>query len=126
VLDALHGYLVLCEALVKNGQAHAEGWNFGPLDGEARTVSWLIEHLAKLWGDGARWEPDPGVHPEEAPALQLDSAKARARLPWRPLIPLDRSLEWVVEWYRERNRNPSRAGALCRAQIARFNDLVAA
>lgn len=126
VLDALHGYLVLCEALAADGARHADGWNFGPASAEARTVAWLVAELARLWGDGAGWEADRGEHPPEAPALQLDSAKARTRLAWRPLLPLDQALEWVVEWYRDRRRDPARAHALCRAQLERFQALAAA
>ena len=32
-------------------------------------------------------------------ALRLDSAKARARLGWQPLLPLDRAIAMTAEWY---------------------------
>jgi CDP-glucose 4,6-dehydratase len=54
-----------------------EAWNFGPLDDDVQPVQWIVEHLARAWGRGARWELDAGEHPHEARFLKLDISKAR-------------------------------------------------
>jgi CDP-glucose 4,6-dehydratase len=100
VLEPLLGYLTLAEELVVGGPAVSEEWNFGPHDHDARPVSWLVETLANLWGDGARWRVDDNEHPHEAHYLKLDISKARARLHWTPRWTLNDALVRVVEWYR--------------------------
>jgi len=116
VLEPLAGYLVLAQRLFDEGAAFAEGWNFGPLDEDARPVQWIVERLAERWGQGARWRLDAGAHPHEARFLKLDIAKARARLGWTPRWRLDDALARIVAW-----QHAWLAGddvrALCLAQI---------
>jgi CDP-glucose 4,6-dehydratase len=90
--------LQLAQTLFDDASA-ATAWNFGPADGEARPVSWIVERLDELWPGGLRWEHDAGEHPHEARYLKVDSSRARARLGWAPRWDLDRTLEAVVEWY---------------------------
>jgi len=98
VLNALSGYLVLARALWDSPE-HACGWNFGPPQEEARTVAWIVQHLAALWPGGVRWELDPGPQRRETAYLRLDSSRARARLGWSPALGLEGALQSIVEWY---------------------------
>jgi CDP-glucose 4,6-dehydratase len=41
VLEPLSGYLLLAERLFEQGQAYAQGWNFGPLEDDAQPVQWI-------------------------------------------------------------------------------------
>lgn len=100
VLEPLSGYLLLAERLFKDGTSNAEGFNFGPIDDDAKPVAWLVEKLGASWGPGVGWQPDPRQHPHEANFLKLDSSKARARLGWAPRIGLSEALDWVVDWYK--------------------------
>ena len=90
----------LVEKLFQHGEEFSGAWNFGPSDGDSRTVSWVSDHLAKLWGEGAHWESDSIHHPHEATFLKLDCSKARSKLGWRPVLDLTIALQWIVEWYR--------------------------
>jgi CDP-glucose 4,6-dehydratase len=98
VLNPLSGYLMLVQAVHANAD-HAEGWNFGPTDEEARPVRWIVERLSDLWPGGLTWTADPGPHPPEARYLKLDSSKARSSLGWSPQWRLDDALENLVAWY---------------------------
>lgn len=98
VLEPLSGYLTLAERLYLEGPRHACAWNFGPLEEDARSVAWIVETMAGLWGEGTEWEVDGGQHPHEATYLKLDISRARTQLNWRPAIGLGRALELVVEW----------------------------
>jgi CDP-glucose 4,6-dehydratase len=98
VLNPLSGYLRLAEALWERPEM-AQGWNFGPFEDDARPVSWIVERMADRWGGRLRWEAAPGPHPHEAGMLKLDSSRARARLEWRPLVPLDAALDSIVDWH---------------------------
>jgi len=100
VLEPLAGYLTLAERLHRDGPEYAEAWNFGPDESSARPVSWIVEHLVRLWGEDARWEADEGEHPHEAHYLKLDCSKARMRLGTQPRLDLPTALEWIVDWNR--------------------------
>jgi CDP-glucose 4,6-dehydratase len=99
VLNPLSGYLLLAERLWDSADVD-EGWNFGPAEEDARPVSWIAERIASLWPDELRLEIAPagdGLH--EARYLKLDSARARARLGWRPRWDLSDALASIVAWY---------------------------
>ena len=122
VLEPLSGYLLLAEKLFSEGARYAEAWNFGPRDEGAQPVRWLAESLTRLWGEGARWAVDGAEHPHEAQFLKLDCSKAHALLGWQPRLPLAQALEWIVDWHRALKRGDD-MGAVCAAQIARFEHL---
>ena len=90
---------MLAERLVADGPHFASGWNFGPVDTDAKPVSWIADEVARSWGKQASWTRDSSVHPREAHALKLDASKAAAYLHWRPVLPLNEAIEWIVEWY---------------------------
>jgi CDP-glucose 4,6-dehydratase len=120
VLEPLSGYLLLAEALWRDGAGMAEAWNFGPALRDVQPVGQVVETVARLWGKGAarHVEASPGaVH--EAGLLAVDAAKARARLGWHPRLPLAQALEWTVEWYR-RQADGEEVRALVLADIARY------
>ena len=99
VLEPLHGYLLLAEKLLTGEPRFATAFNFGPGEGDARPVAWIVEKMAEFWGNGARWvlDPEPGVH--EAGYLKLDASRAHAELGWQPRLRLETALAWLVRWY---------------------------
>jgi CDP-glucose 4,6-dehydratase len=99
VLEPLSGYLTLAERLWDDGQAFAEGWNFGPRDDDALPVRWIVNHLARLWGPEAGLSIDSQPHVHEAHYLKLDISKARHRLGWTPRWSLATALEHIVTWH---------------------------
>lgn len=120
VLEPTMGYITLAEQLALAGPAVSEAWNFGPHEGDARPVSWLVENLVKLWGEGVRWRADDNdMHPHEAHYLKLDISKARARLHWAPRWSLYEALARVVEWYRAQ-RDGQDVRQVCLDQIAAY------
>ncbi|OQW86958.1 MAG: CDP-glucose 4,6-dehydratase [Rhodoferax ferrireducens] len=99
VLEPLSGYLTLAEHLYLDGQAFAEGWNFGPQDDDAKPVQWIVECMVTHWGNDASWQQDGSTHPHEAGYLKLDISKAKARLGWQPRWPLTTALEKIAAWH---------------------------
>jgi CDP-glucose 4,6-dehydratase len=99
VLDPLIGYLVLAQRLFGDGPEFGEAWNFGPEDGGDASVEHLVTAISSAWGPSAQWHPATVAAPPEAMALRLDSSKARLRLGWRPLLPLDQAIALTLEWY---------------------------
>ena len=124
VLEPLFGYLSLAEHLWSHGEEFAEGWNFGPYEDDARPVSWIVENISTLWGNGACWETDQGMHPHEADTLKLDISKAKSRLGWSPRMRLARAIEWVVNWYKAYQEGKD-VRLITNAQIEQYENLSA-
>jgi CDP-glucose 4,6-dehydratase len=118
VLNPLSGYLRLVQELWRSGEA-AQAWNFGPREGDAHTVRWIVERLAALWGGAFAWELDGGENPPEAGYLALDSSKARRRLDWRAEWDLAAALERIVAWH-EAERRGEEMRQVSLAQIEQF------
>lgn len=101
VLEPLSGYLTLAQKLYTEGQAWAEGWNFGPHDDDARPVQWIVEAMVESWGGQATWQLDTNQnHPHEANYLKLDISKAKSRLDWRPRWELAAALKHITTWHK--------------------------
>ncbi len=122
VLEPLCGYLVLAERLWQDGAAVAEAWNFGPAMADVQPVHQVVEHVTRLWGDDATWRVVDALSGHEAGLLAVDTAKAQARLFWRPRLRLRTALEWTVEWYRRHHAGED-AQRLVLDDIARYQQI---
>jgi len=116
VLEPLSGYLKLAEQLEKNGDQYAEAWNFGSAEIDARPVQWIVEKMAKLWGENANWINDKSEHPHEANYLKLDCSKAHMKLNWYPRWDLSETLLRIVEWHKLKDAH-NNYRKLCLTQI---------
>ncbi len=100
VLEPLGGYLRLGQALLEQGAAVAEGWNFGPDPASARDVGTLTELFCQTLGHGAAWQAEPNpAHPHEAHLLQLNIDKARTRLNWHPAWNFETTVQRTAAGY---------------------------
>lgn len=121
VLEPLSGYLILAQALYEHGAAYAEGWNFGPLDHDAKPVGWIVEEFAHLWGEGARYRIDPSAADlHEAHYLKLDCSKAHMRLHWQPRWSLAQALDQIVAWHKAHQAGAKTMRAFSLEQIAGY------
>lgn len=100
VLEPLTGYLTLAQRLYIDGPQFSGGWNFGPADGDAKPVEWIVRELSRHWGAEAKWELDQTTGPHEAHYLKLDCSKARTHLDWKERWTLSKALESIADWYR--------------------------
>ena len=122
VLEALGGYVMIAERLLAKEAGFADAWNFGPSDEDARPVSWIVEQMRTLWGGSPGVLPFSGALLHEAGLLRLDSSKARAALGWRPRLPLQTALQWIVDWHRQVHEGED-ARAVTRRQIRDYGTL---
>ena len=120
VLEPVAGYLQLAETLCADGAPGAGAWNFGPVDADARPVSWILDSLQTTLRD-LRWEAtgDPGVH--EAGLLKLDSSKARALLGWTPKWRIGTALAQTAAWHQAWRARDDMA-AFTRDQIIAYEE----
>lgn len=128
VLEPLAGYLALAECLATDGRRYSDAWNFGPREGDSRSVRTLAEPFAcalSMHCDRslALEFPASGDAPHEAMMLRLDIAKALTFLPWQPRLTIDTAVEWTARWYAEYLRGHDVA-ALTRRQIVDYRALL--
>ena len=127
VLEPLSGYLSVAQRLFEEPQEYAEGWNFGPSDTDAQTVSQIcaiFNHALQKQGihtvDVTLQTPARQLH--EAAHLRLDISKARQRLDWIPQLELHTALEMTAQWYGSYLNNDN-LRALCEEQIDFYQSL---
>ncbi|WP_246663731.1 CDP-glucose 4,6-dehydratase [Tardiphaga sp. vice278] len=100
VLEPLAGYLMLARGCFEYGREFAEGWNFGPSDGQMLTVQDFVNMMSERWGGPGSNVVTPPNTPHEAQLLLLDSGLARRRLGWHPQMSMAQSINSTVDWYR--------------------------
>jgi CDP-glucose 4,6-dehydratase len=99
VLDPLHGYLRLVEA-VSAGTAQPGPYNFGP-ERAASVHSVAARFLSAL---GASRDPAIVIEPSaehETAVLAVDSTRARSQLGWVPRWPTEAAIDAAAAWYRD-------------------------
>ena len=98
VLDPLAGYIALAEAAHGAPGRFARAWNFGPADGDARPVRWILDYLGRRH-PAAGGAQSNGDEPHEAHQLRLDSSQAHCELGWRPKYSLAEALDMTDRWH---------------------------
>jgi CDP-glucose 4,6-dehydratase len=99
VLDPLNGYMILAEKLWEEGEEFAESWNFGPIEDNAKPVTWILEKFDEYWDNGIKWKLDNNEYNHENNFLKLDSSKSNTKLGWNSKIKLEIAIKLIVEWY---------------------------
>jgi CDP-glucose 4,6-dehydratase len=133
VLDPLHAYLVLAQALW-HGTAPDYAYNFGPAAHRTASVRRVVELAQASWcGDMASgssidevsmagapvvWN-DGTTGPHEAGLLSLETARARSLLDVAPRWGLEESVARTIAWYRSLLAGDD-ARTLCYADIDAF------
>ncbi|MDR1123789.1 MAG: CDP-glucose 4,6-dehydratase [Elusimicrobiota bacterium] len=98
VLEPLLGYLLLAKKLYSD-VGYASGWNFGPEQGDIRTVEDLVQRFTAAWEKGKYVvRPDTKLH--EAKLLHLDITKAKELLKWKPVYNFDKAVDITARWYK--------------------------
>ena len=125
VLEPLRGYMMLGARLLNAEREFAEGWNFGPDEGDALSVGEIADKVVRIWGRGElEYQPqENALH--EAGLLMLNIDKSRARLGYRPALGIDAALRLSVDWYHAYFEQPQRALDLCLGQIDDYMDSLA-
>ena len=100
VLEPIGGYVALAERLLNGEESLADAFNFGPASVNTRSVQEVVNAITALWGNGAQYKIDSGVHPHETRLLSIDSTKALTALDWRPRLDWVTTLKMAVDWYK--------------------------
>ncbi len=99
VLDPLSGYLLLGMRLLKNENAYADAWNFGPKEISSISVGILVEMFQQHW-PRIRFKVSKDKNsPHESRNLRLDVSKAAVDLRWESVWDTRKTIEMTIEWY---------------------------
>jgi CDP-glucose 4,6-dehydratase len=108
VLEPLNGYLQLAIALDKNEKQFQGSWNFGPVDGDNKSVEELIK-ITKSLGFELDVKYEKNEIQKEAKYLSLNIDKAKKHLNWKPkwnsTIAMNLTLLWYKDYYNGINPN---------------------
>lgn len=99
VLNPLHGYLVLAQALCENRAAFEGAWNFGPDAEDAIPVDALTEALLHRWKNYTGTVNTVKATYSEAPLLMLDITKSHECLHWQPTWNLAKGLDDITRFH---------------------------
>jgi GDP-4-dehydro-6-deoxy-D-mannose reductase len=98
VRDVVRGY----HLLITQGEA-GEVYNLG--SEQARSIGELLDCLLSMASVSLEVEQDLArLRPADVPVMVSDCSKLRARTGWRVTIPFEKSLQDVLEYWRERIR----------------------
>jgi CDP-glucose 4,6-dehydratase len=99
VLESLNGYLTLAESLYISGDQFSSAWNFGPNISDCLTSLDITKKLISIAGSDTEIEIGSNENqPHEAGLLMLDTSKARNVLGWKPILSIEQSLQWILNW----------------------------
>lgn len=120
VLESINGYILLVEKLYKDGKKFCQPWNFGADENQSKSVSWMVNFIVDLWGDGATWKIDARKNPHEAKNLKLDCSKAKEKLGWKPNWDIKKALEKTIDWYKVYKEQPEIIREITQRQISEY------
>ena len=108
VLEPLRGYLLLAKLLYEknSGKEYRGSWNFGPLVENNVNVKTLIEKTVKSWN--CKLNVNYGTveaGKKESGLLFLSYEKAFHLLNWKPVLNIDQTISFTVDWYKKQNEN---------------------
>lgn len=99
VLEPLGGYLLLVGKMIEDPVKFVGAWNFGPSYGTIIPVKKLVENLIRVYGSGKWFCRRKETAAYEAKSLTLDISKAKHYLGWEPVLNLEETIQYTVDWY---------------------------
>ncbi len=124
VLDALRGYLMVGERMIKRDIDKVTSFNFGPSDNSLFTVMDIVNTFVSTFEIGAD-DILEIENPEyyESSYLQLNSTKANQILNWSPVVDTSYCIKLTSEWYKE-YYSDSKAGNIILKYINEYINLL--
>lgn len=122
VLEPVGGYILLAEKMYANPLKYTGAYNFGPNMNEVVTVEDLAKKIVKSIDkeDLLVIEENNDFH--EANLLFLDISKAKFYLGWKPVLDIDQTIEFTMEWYK--NYANQNVYDICKKQIHSYHMLL--
>ena len=90
---------MLAQQLYEQGHKFSGGWNFGPLEGDARPVKWVVNEMSNAMGVDDNWQMEQGQFFPEKQLLLLDASMANFELQWKPVLSVAAGVQLTADWY---------------------------
>lgn len=101
VLEPIHGYLMIGQALLSGKIDFGSSWNFGPYIENTLSVRQVLELSKTIWEDINFEIKKEGNEPYEAKLLSLNINKSLLHLGWKPKWTNEESISKTIGWYKE-------------------------
>ena len=98
VLEPLKGYLLLAKKQYENPKKYSGAWNFGTEPKSITDVKTIVGYMINFWGSGTLKVERRNKFYEQH-NLQLDIAKAKKLLKWRPTYNVKDTIQITTDWY---------------------------
>ena len=119
VLEALSGYLDLSLRLDKDKSINGHSFNFSSDKIKNVTVFQFLKKIKGKWPE-INWSVQKSNKFYESSLLQLDTSKVKKILKWKARLNLDETIEFVVNWYKNFQKNKENTIDISRKQIIKF------
>lgn len=97
VLEPLFVYLELAMRQIDDAEL-VGAYNVGPGSDGCTSTEQLVTFFANCWGEEFSWKIENDGGPKESNFLKLDISKIESLLNWKPVWPVEKAVEKVVEW----------------------------
>lgn len=118
VLDPIFGYMTLASKMMITPHEFTSAWNFGPSNGEEKTVSEVANIFYHTFGIETDISVENNQKLHEANLLMLDINKSQNLLSWKPKWNTDKAIKETALWYN--NLNSSNAEQITNQNIYSF------
>jgi CDP-glucose 4,6-dehydratase len=119
VLEAIYGYLILCEKLYRRNKAAKGAWNFGPSNKNFLKVKDFLNKIKLISNLKLKWyKKKSNFH--ETKILKLNNSKSKKNLGWRPILSINEMINFTISWYELMRKNKSQLYDLSISQIKYF------
>jgi CDP-glucose 4,6-dehydratase len=119
VLEALSGYLDLSLRLDRDKNINGHSFNFSSDKIKNVTVLQFLKKIKIKWPE-INWKVKKNNQFHESSLLQLDTFKAKKILNWKARLDIDETIEFVVNWYKNFQKNKKSTFKISREQIIQF------
>jgi CDP-glucose 4,6-dehydratase len=119
VLEALSGYLDLSLRLDKDRSINGHSFNFSSDKIKNVTVLQFLKKIKVKWPE-TNWTIRQNNKFYESSLLQLDTSKVKKILKWKARLNIDETIEFVVNWYKNFQKNKKNTLDISRKQIIKF------
>ncbi len=119
VLEAIYGYLLLCQKLYQRNKFAKGAWNFGPNNKNFFKVKDLLSKINLVSNFKSKWYLKTGRF-HESKILKLNNNKSKKHLGWRPILSINEMINFTISWYELLRKNKSQLHDLSISQIKYF------
>jgi CDP-glucose 4,6-dehydratase len=119
VLEAIYGYLLLCQKLYQRKKFAKGAWNFGPNNKNFFKVKDLLNKIKLTSNLKLKWYVKTSSF-HESKILKLNNNKSKKYLGWRPIFSINEMIKFTISWYELMRKDKSQLYDLSISQIKYF------